>query len=221
MNTYVEYTEVWANNREHVLTYLKEKQYKRVIDVGASANSWARDYMTHYFDINQPNYFPKNEKLEDNKYVAFFGNMCAEEDWQPILKDVEIHGKFDFAICTHTLEDISNPLLVTKMLGKIAKRGFNAVPSKYSELHRHEGRYRGWFHHRWIFNKEDNDVVVYPKLNFIEYMDQLDAILINKREDQNELQWCWKDECIINIVNNDYIGDHSSLYQTYYRLLNP
>lgn len=198
MNKWIKYTPIYTRNRDHILDYLKEKQYKRVIDVGASANSWAKEYMSHYFDIHIT--------ANSSNKKGFIGSVCHEENWFPILKDVEENGKFDFAICTHTLEDICNPNLVATMLSKIAKEGFNAVPSKYAELNKQTGQYKGWPHHRWIFNKEDKDIVAYPKLNLIEYAPSLDQIALLRDGENEELQWFWQEKCIIKFINNDYLG---------------
>lgn len=199
---------MWTDNRTHILEYLKSNNFNRVIDIGASANSWAKDYMTHFFDI-----VPSNTPT---KAIGFFGNICHEDSWTQVLEDVEKNGKFDFAICTHTLEDICNPDLVVKMISKIAKRGFNAVPSKFVEMSRHESHWRGWIHHRWIFNKEENDIVAYPKLNFIEHFSDMDKLSNLKTDDNQELQWCWQDECKLKFVNNDYLGPSLQHVLSYY-----
>jgi catabolite regulation protein CreA len=53
MNKNIQYTRMWDNNRDHVLQYLHDQKFSRVIDIGASKNSWAFQYMSHYFDINK------------------------------------------------------------------------------------------------------------------------------------------------------------------------
>ena len=57
----------------------------------------------------------------------FVGNVNSFALWAKVLEDVERHGKFDFAICTHTLEDLANPGLVCEMLPVVARRGFVAL----------------------------------------------------------------------------------------------
>ena len=182
-------------DKSEVIDFLQIKKFERVIDIGASAYAWSTDYLTHYVDI-----VPWNNA----KCMGFVGNICLYSTWEPILEDVKNNGKFDFAICSHTLEDISCPQLVCEMMCKIAKEGFVAVPSKYVELSRNiNGPYYGHIHHRWIYNKEGDEFVAYPKLNFIEHRDWSD---ITQKHQGNELRFYWKDDFSLEISNNDYMG---------------
>lgn len=199
-----------VDDRKEVLNYLKEKKFKRVIDVGATLSGWSSEYLSHYVDINE---------WEGAPHKGFHGNICLYSTWEPILKDVEENGLFDFVICSHTLEDISSPQFVSEMLCKIAKEGFIAVPSKNIELRREvNGPYLGYVHHRWIYNKEGDKFVAYPKLNFIEYVD-FTNIRDKYGDDVNELCFFWKDNYEFNIANNDYMGPNvNAVYQYFYNL---
>ena len=66
--------------------------------------------------------------------------------------------QIDFAICSHTLEDIRDPLWVCAELVRVAKRGYIEVPSREWESSRgHEGaRQVGLSHHRWLIDIGQN-----------------------------------------------------------------
>ena len=60
-------------------------------------------------------------------------------------------GRFDFAVCSHTLEDVRDPVFVCKELQRVAKAGYLEVPSRIEEHMRDiNGPWAGWAHHRWI-----------------------------------------------------------------------
>ena len=95
------------HNRDlEVINYIKDikntnKNYK-VIDIGASLNAWTDSITDATIDIIEN---PNKNKLH------FLGNLNYFEVWENILDYVNENGKFDFSICTHTLEDISNCIL--------------------------------------------------------------------------------------------------------------
>jgi hypothetical protein len=193
---------VKRHDRTEVIEYLSEKNFTRVIDLGACAASWSTSYITHYADV---------QRHSNSNLHGFVGSICTFNVWEEILKDVEQHGKYDFVICSHTLEDISSPQLVCEMMPKIANEGFIAVPCKYSELKKHEGSYYGYIHHRWIFNKEGNEFVAYPKLNFIEYSDITNKLFTGRDvEDSLEISFFWKDTFKMKVINGDYMGPNIS-----------
>jgi Methyltransferase domain len=63
---------------------------------------------------------------------------------------------FDFAICSHLLEDLRDPIWVCSELRRIAKAGYIEVPSRIEEqtLGVEHPRYAGYYHHRWIITLE-------------------------------------------------------------------
>ena len=185
----------------------------RVIDVGATASSWSLKALDAIVDFNEP------DAPVDVKYFA--ANINREADWEPILRHVEEFGKYDFSICTHTLEDLANPQLVCSQLSRISKAGYVAIPSKYREFSRFEAElygqmYRGYMHHRWIFSIRDNEFIGFPKVNFLEidkWFDRLEDLA----EDKQDLNFTWSERLDLKIVNDDYLGPTPSDVLMYYR----
>lgn len=197
------------NEVNEYLQKINTKNKLQVIDVGASANFWC-SHVTAIADI---------KASTQSGIKSFIGNINQIDVWNDVLEYVRVHGKFDFSICTHTLEDISNPLLVADMLGKISKGGFVATPSKYVESKRNGavGGSRGWMHHRWIFNHEDDKIVAYPKLPFTEYLRSLDIVATQSNEE--ELSYYWEESCNIVGINNDYFPSEEAGVRMYDALI--
>jgi hypothetical protein len=195
--------------RSEVLGFLDEKKFSRVIDVGASGNSWAKQHLSHWVDVNPGD--------EGGGVRGFVGNINFPDVWREVLEDVASNGKYDFAVCTHTLEDICNPAFVVQMLSKISNQGFIAVPSKFQELSRGvENSWRGYMHHRWIFNQEGDAVIAYPKLNFVEFLGPLDNVAAMSSAANAELQWWWRGQPDFAVVNGDYLGPSGGAVIQYY-----
>ena len=80
-------------------------------------------------------------------------DMCAREPW-PFPDE-----RFDFAICSHTLEDIRDPIWVCQELQRVAKAGYIEVPSRLEEQARGvQGDWVGWGHHHWLIDIGQNSV---------------------------------------------------------------
>ena len=189
-----------TNHRKDVIEYITTKKKEgifTVIDIGGTVGGWSTPYVDAIVDFQTPNVLPGN--------ILFFKSDITHPDgWKEIHAFVEQHGMFDFSICTHTLEDIMNPGYVCEQLSKISKEGYVAFPSKYIELSRIAGSYRGYIHHRWIFVVRNGELIGYPKLNFIEYMN-VDSYIQNKNH-QNDVSLFWKDNIYVSYINNNYMG---------------
>lgn len=199
-----------AITRDRVMSYLEFYNFKRVIDLGGAAADWSAPYVSHCVDIKpSPN------------MNTIIGDLCSYELWTRLLEEVKANGKFDFAICSHTLEDIANPKIVCEMLPQIAKEGFIAVPSKYKEFIK-QGDHYGYMHHRWVFNKEDGEFVGYPKLPFLEHDPVINKLYSGKPEEQfDELQFFWKGDFRLYVINADYMGPNDEYVRSYFKgLLN-
>jgi hypothetical protein len=74
-------------------------------------------------------------------------DFCAREPWPFADK------QFDFAICSHTLEDVRDPIWICDELNRIAKAGYIEVPSRLEEqTYGFQGPWTGWSHHRWLID---------------------------------------------------------------------
>jgi hypothetical protein len=144
-------------NRDDVIHHIllnKSKGVYRVIDIGGGVlNNWATPYVDAMIDFNYIN----TDVIIDKNIKIFNFDITDHTKYNDLLRYVAINGKFDFSICTHVLEDIINPVFVCKQMSMIANEGYVSFPSKYKEFYRFEGPYRGYIHHRWIFDVDHNN----------------------------------------------------------------
>ena len=196
--------------RSNVLNKCKANKYKSVVDVGGSLGFWCREVTTHYIDLVPPS-------TEENSKPYFIADISNPLTWTPVLSYIKEHGKFDYAICTQTLEHTTNISCAIAFLIKIAKKGFIGVPNKYVELSSEvamgeEGvircnlkrKFRGFLPHRWIFTIKTNAsghyvLWAFPKLSFIESLIlSWDGHPLNS----NELGFEWVDDILIYEVSD-------------------
>jgi hypothetical protein len=201
------------NNHGEFRPYVKDlisKNNYTSIDIGASARYWSYPECKVVVDT-----YPVHEK----DTLFFDINIEDIEQWDKIFEYVNQHGKFDFSICSHTMEDVFNPIELSKILEKISKRGYIAIPSKYNEFTKlFSNKYRGDAHHKQFFDVFDNQLIVYPKFNWIETDERSDLIL--KNYVANELTLFWEEKIPIKVFGNGkpYIGD-DNLINAYYNQL--
>lgn len=222
------------SRRDVLIDHLRQKGFKRVIDIGGAMFPWAREVVTHYFDIIDPHEYitceMNDDYLKKAKYIK--GDINDSFGWADMMQEVADNGRFDFAICSQTLEDIRNPSYVIRMLPSIANEGFISVPHKWRELSYVEGHapdtqqewglnkpYIGYCHHRWIFSvieKEGVSVVrLFPKLEFISCVVGFQELMKDKVMG-NELNFFWKDSIPFEIINDDFLGPNPpTVFQMY------
>ena len=208
MNINPKYTTMW--DRSELVSHLEANQYKRVLDIGGSRTQieFGDKYITHILDLT------KSEQTEQIEKVYFIGDCCYPDVWDSVLKDVNENGKFDFVICTHTLEDLALPGMAVRMMPLVSKAGYIAVPSKYAECIFREGEYCGYWHHRWIYDiKENGKILGIPKSPLLSSCQAFAGLFNCTREvhlSREELQFFWRDELQIDFVENidSPIKDH-------------
>lgn len=186
----------WSYNyiggkRDFVKSYIQEKSFK-TIDIGASAMYWS---------------YPECKFVADSLVISkdgttFFNiNLEDKNTWTELLEYVNKNGKFDFSICSHTLEDVFNPLELMKLLESISFAGFVAIPSKYDEFSfLYENKYRGNAHHKQFFDMVNDTVIVYPKFSWTERDERSDKVVEYNKG--NELSFFWEGNIPVKIFND-------------------
>lgn len=92
------------------------------------------------------------ERFTDATWVE--RDICARDPWP--FSD----RAFDFAVCSHVLEDVRDPLWVCSELSRVAARGYIEVPSRLEEqIFGVNGEWVGWGHHRWLIELSDSELV--------------------------------------------------------------
>jgi hypothetical protein len=135
------------------LSYLRDLKQRhpatRVVDIGGACCPWSADVADAFVDL-----FP----IEGQKVLI--GDINQQQVWDEIQ-----HGKFDFCICSHTLEDIRDPIFVLSQMQKLFRHGYIAVPTKHAEFSNIESAiWVGYGHHRWIYTLADSELRMIAKL---------------------------------------------------------
>ena len=195
--------------RNYIVNSILDKKSKnpnyKVIDIGGGVTGWARPYTDFLVDINTES---------TNNSISI--DICQESDWSQLFELVEHNGKFYYCICTHTLEDIYNPIVALQNIPKIAKSGIITMPSARTELsHIESSSWLGFIHHRWIYDVDGDNMLVIPKLNF------LDSIVTNPfASDLLEIRYEWDTNIPYKIFMNNYLGpDVTTVINTYQELI--
>jgi hypothetical protein len=124
MITHWQYNQTVKNLTGQVKKTISDNNYK-TIDIGASLQFWSYPECKFVADI---------VKIQEEGVRFFDFNIQNKNTWSELLDYVEQNGKFDYSICSHTLEDVITPTELLDLLPKISKRGYIAIPSKFDEF---------------------------------------------------------------------------------------
>jgi len=207
MITHWQYNIHVKNLTEDVKSLISKNNYK-TIDVGASLQFWSYPECKFVADI------VKIEK-EDVKFFNF--NIQDKKTWTELMDYVEENGKFDYSICSHTLEDVITPTDLLDLLPKISNKGYIAIPSKFDEFSfLWSNKYRGNAHHKQIIDIKDDVICIYPKYPFIEVFDEFNELLKNNLG--QELVIFWENEIPYKFFAQDLIfNSDGGLINEFYR----
>ena len=183
--------------RDQIIQKCKANHYESIIDVGGSLGFWCREISTDYADLIPP-------VAEERHKPYSIVDIANPLTWDGILEYVDNHGKFEYAICTQTLEHTTNIRCAIQFLTRIAKQGFVGIPNKFVELSfdvafgdegprrcNLSGKFRGFLPHRWIFTIKEGRLWAFPKLPFINVMR---LSWVYNRFHSEELSFEWSDD---------------------------
>jgi hypothetical protein len=116
-------------------------------------------------------------------------DICGREPW-PFAD-----RQFDFVICSHTLEDIRDPLWVCSELMRVGKSGYIEVPSREWETCRgiEHPRLAGLSHHRWLIDMTDAKIRFLPKYHLIhsDFRYSFPPAHLKRMPAERAVQWLW------------------------------
>jgi hypothetical protein len=142
---------VLDSSRERIESMLAEDAV--VLDVGGWASPLARaDWVIDVMPYETRGLYgesdPAAERFSGERWIE--RDVCDRDPW-PFAD-----GQFDFAVCSHTLEDVRDPVWVCSELARVARAGYVEVPSRLEEqafgVH---GPWVGWSHHHWLVDITD------------------------------------------------------------------
>jgi len=169
-----------------------------VLDIGAGGRPFNRaNYVIDMVPFESRGFYGSDVPAQGGTREFFSKETWIERDMcdrAPFpFKDKEI----DFVICSHTLEDIRDPLWVCSEMVRIAKRGYLEVPARAAESARGLlPGHAGWTHHRWLIDIEGKHVSYLMKYHMIHshWRFSLPAFYRRKLNNDQLVQWLfWED----------------------------
>lgn len=180
-------------NDQDLITKLKIGPHDRVLDIGGSLKQHNQIKVDTLVDLYHPEkapYWPS--KLKAQHFIQL--NIARQK--LPFADK-----EFDVCLCTHTLEDLSNPFLVLDEIPRVAKRGYLAMPSRGKDMEFSHFNLTDWgtgarrqpglSHHHWFFEAKGQKLIITPKIYPILYTSEFHLV---KWSGEEECQFFWTDK---------------------------
>jgi hypothetical protein len=132
-------------------------EHDQVLDVGGGASPFARaDWVIDVLAYEGRGLYGTPPDQSGERFGAdtwIQRDICDREPW-PFAD-----RRFDFTVCSHTLEDVRDPVFVCSELIRVSKAGYIEVPSRLEEQsYGFQGPWVGWGHHRWLIDGSENQL---------------------------------------------------------------
>lgn len=152
-------------NCKKILTTLTKND--KVLDIGG----WAIPFTRANYVVDLMPYESRGIHGRQGSQKEHF----TKKNW--ILLDISSKAlpfknkEFDFVICSHTLEDLKDPMYACAEIIRVGKSGYIEVPSRTVEtIMGIEGAdYAGYAHHRWLVEIKDDLITFRFKNHFIHH----------------------------------------------------
>jgi len=142
-------------SRQQITQKLSEEDL--VLDVGGWAEPLARaDWVIDLLPFESRGLYgvrpdPGQERFSAETWVQ--RDVCDREPW-PFAD-----RQFDFVVCSHTLEDLRDPVWVCSEMIRVGRAGYIEVPSRLEEqTFGIQGPWAGWGHHHWLVDVGDDEI---------------------------------------------------------------
>jgi SAM-dependent methyltransferase len=134
-----------------------------VLDIGGWADPFERaDWVVDQFPYESRGLYERRGWIDpprDRGPERFTAETWVQRDVcerTPLPFDAD---QFDFVVCSHTLEDLRDPVWVCSEIARVGKKGYIEVPSRLEEQSWGvAGEYVGWPHHHWLIDVEGQSI---------------------------------------------------------------
>jgi hypothetical protein len=146
---------VLAESASRLLGQLRPED--QVLDVGGWASPFPRaDWVLDLMPYESRGLYGYDHDSAEERFgpeTWIVRDICDREPWP--FED----RRFDFVVCSHTLEDVRDPVWVCSELIRVARAGYIEVPSRLEEQIRElQGPWVGRDHHRWLCDVHDDGI---------------------------------------------------------------
>jgi hypothetical protein len=127
-----------------------------VLDVGGWAKPLSRaDWVIDYLPYDTRGRYGRDgdgpERFSRERWIR--RDLCEREPFP--FRD----GEIDFVVCSHTLEDLRDPIWTCGEINRVGRAGYVELPSRLEEQsYGVQGPWVGWGHHRWLVDVRDGRI---------------------------------------------------------------
>lgn len=181
-----------------------------VLDVGGwAAPLWRADWVIDLLPYETRGLYGAAEPARERFTAETWrqADICGPEPWP--FED----GQFDVAICSHTLEDVRDPVFVCAELQRVSRSGYVELPAAIEELtFGVQGPWVGWSHHRWIGEHGDDGLTLTHKPHLLAAPGRHLPTGTHEQvpEDERTIAWWWEGDLPVRervLVDADEFDD--------------